>query len=387
MYRYGFAVFDSTDRMRLSNADEIFAECIGCNLCQKDCAFLAKYGNPLEILQKFPADDPRRYEIAFECSLCGLCGSVCPKNLDISGFFLDLRRNAVQMEMIGLNTYKRILNFEKKGNSDRYGFHYVPPACDTVFFPGCNLPGSRPGKTLKCYGYIREVIPDAGIVLGCCAKPSHDLGRKKHFESVFSTLVELFAQNGIKRVVVACPNCHKVFRTYAGHLDVRTIYELMAENGISSHHGPGTGIPVNIHDPCSVRFERDIHESVRYIAGRKGLEIRETAFSREKTFCCGEGGAVGCVAPELSQTWASMRINDSETGRILTYCAGCVDFLGRKSGAFHLLDLLFEPEKVANGNWRISRPPFTYLNRIKLKRRLKRNSSVPVPPRDLQALF
>ena len=63
-----------------------------------------------------------------------------------------------------------------------------------------------------------------------------------------------------------------------------------------------------------------------------------------KTICCGEGGSVGCLNPNLSDNWGTRRKEEAGATRILTYCAGCANFLGAKTPTSHVLDLLFDPE-------------------------------------------
>ncbi|MCP3941541.1 MAG: hypothetical protein GY710_08680 [Desulfobacteraceae bacterium] len=126
-----------------------------------------------------------------------------------------------------------------------------------------------------------------------------------------------------------------------------------------------------VHDPCPVRFETKVQKAVRSLAQKQGLTIENTKHSQEKTFCCGEGGSVGCVNQELAKTWVKKRKSESENKKILTYCAGCVNFLSQDCETFHVLDLVFDPQKTLAGKARISKAPMTYLNRLGLKKKLK----------------
>jgi hypothetical protein len=46
--------------------------------------------------------------------------------------------------------------------------------------------------------------------------------------------------------------------------------------------------------------------------------------------------------------------------------------LNRVAPTIHIADLLYRPEAALNGKLKVARTPFTYLNRIMLKRRLKK---------------
>ncbi len=209
-----------------------------------------------------------------------------------------------------------------------------------------------------------------GIVLDCCAKPSHDLGREERFAFLFDELKSGLIAQGIRTVVTACPSCHRVFRDYGGELSVTTVYEFMREHGLPPR-GKTEG-SVSVHDPCAVRFETGLHEDVRHLIRAVGLTVCEMEHHCENTVCCGEGGAVGFLAPEFSRHWQAVRKKEAESRRIITYCAGCIQALQSRVPVSHLLDLLFEPRAAMEGRVRVSRAPFTYWNRIRLKSRLKK---------------
>lgn len=66
-----------------------------------------------------------------------------------------------------------------------------------------------------------------------------------------------------------------------------------------------------------------------------------------------------------------MRKKETNGKRIITYCAGCSNFMGSFAPTSHILDLMFEPEATMAGKVKISKAPFTYLNRLRLKHQLK----------------
>ncbi len=346
-------------------------ECVGCNLCVKECGFLKNYGSPGQIANNF-LTDPHDEGVCFECSLCGLCASLCPKDLDPSKAFLAIRRKVFEAKGKVFSEHRGILAYEKKGLSQRYSLYKIPETCSTVFFPGCTFTGTRAGITQQIYSWLIQEFPDIGMVLDCCTKPSHDLGRHDFFKANFSALEDFLIGHGVQTIITVCPNCHKVFSTYSQKLVARSVYEVLAQRGGM----PGDKISgcITIHDPCVTRFETNIHTSVRRLIKDKGLEIQEMEHCREKTICCGEGGSVFPVSPGLASNWGIMRKKEAGNNRIITYCAGCSVFLGKSVQTDHLLDLLFEPEKTMECSLKKTSPPFTYLSRIHLKRKLKQSN-------------
>lgn len=349
---------------------EISRTCNQCNQCKNECDFLQTYGNPLEIVEIYQTDPKHARAISFECSLCGLCSAVCTQQLHPDDMFYQFRKEAVDKSEGSFKEHQGLLNYQNKGTSKKYSYYSLPADCHTVFFPGCSLPGTRPDNTLKTYQYLQEQIDNIGIVLDCCTKPSHDLGQTEYFHSMFSELKLYLLQNQVQTIIVACPNCHKIVRTYGQEFEIKTVYDVMANNGFDKNENESGNVV--LHDPCPVRFETGIHESVRSIIEAKGLTVTQTPHSKEKTYCCGEGGAVGCMAPDLAQSWTHKRASESSSSKIATYCAGCVNMLSKKAESFHVLDLVFEPEKTISGKAKVAKAPFTYLNRLKLKKQLKK---------------
>ncbi|MFV0437758.1 MAG: VTT domain-containing protein [Desulfopila sp.] len=347
-------------------------DCRACGICVKHCAFLTSYGNPRELAQRYQTTQPD--SSAFACSLCNLCTSLCPFGVDPARMFLAMRRMRT-VENGGIaRAYSVLRSYERRGLSPRFSSYGLPNGCDTVFFPGCALPGTRPDTTIKLFEHLRHRTPELGIVLDCCTKPSHDLGDQVFFAAMFDNLKRFLLDHDISKVIVACPNCYKVFRRYGTPLIVTSAYEeLDWDFQVTAIAGEGT---VTIHDPCAVRAEVTIHDAVRSLLGKTGLSIAEMPHTRETTICCGEGGAVGFCQPELARKWGSTRQDEAQGRTIITYCAGCTSFLNRLTPTSHLLDLLFEPEKALAGKARVSRSPFTYLNRLRVKKYFQKNLTV-----------
>lgn len=348
----------------------------------RQCAFLAERGTPAALAKQALAEgdaarQARAY--AFECSLCGLCTAVCTEKLDPKALFLALRRDAVTRGELDEGRYGTILGYEARGSSSLFSYFGTPRGARTVFFPGCTLPGTRPGATLALYNHLRQTIPDLGVVLACCAKPSHDLGRQEPFRERFSRIHERLTDAGVTEVLTACPNCWKIFAEYGGAIRTRTVYEVLAETSTPSKKIDTT---LTVHDPCPLRHAPEVLSAVRTLAGGAGANLTEMRHREKRTLCCGEGGSVPFLRPDLAKTWGKTRVAEAtkaEADVLLTSCAGCAGFLSRAlqnttegSGprrVLHLLDLLFAKNPAKP---RVLVSPLTYLGRLWLKRTLQR---------------
>lgn len=349
---------------------EIGVRCTECGACLKTCAFLTQYGTPKSITAHFDFTSSRDQAIAYECSLCGLCTAVCPEKLDPARLFLEIRRRCVENGNLDLSVYRKILAYEKLGGSPLFSWDGVPQGCETIFFPGCTLPGTRPAVTTELYRQLQQIIPTVGLVLNCCAKPSHDLGRTEYFHRLFNEINSSLAGRGISTVLTACPSCTKIFRQYGHGLAVQTVYEFIHDKGLTTA-GPGTGKTVTVHDPCTLRDDVPMQQAVRAMLADMGHTLVEMKHREKNTLCCGEGGMVEAVKPEWAGKWTAIRGEEAGGRPIVTCCAGCTGYLNRVVPTVHIADLLYRPEDAFNGNLQIARPPFTYWNRLRFKQRMK----------------
>jgi Fe-S oxidoreductase len=161
-----------------------------------------------------------------------------------------------------------------------------------------------------------------------------------------------------------------MFKTHGAPLRVESVYEILARSKYL--RPPGVKKEMTVHDPCPARTETGQHKAVRHLAALSGGKISEMPRSGRLTLCCGEGGAVGHLLPDLSRAWTGARCAQAAGRHMVTYCAGCSGFLSTVTPTSHILDILFATEAGRPFGMKVARPPMTYLNRIFLKYYLKR---------------
>lgn len=345
-------------------------DCVDCGICVKECAFLQEYGSPRTLgIDWFAGEGskPGRSLYPFECSLCGLCHGVCPKDLDPSAMFLSMRRQLVTDGRGNLRQHKTIRAYEKRGSSPLFSWYYFPTNCETIFFPGCAFPGNYASTLTSLFSILQKMVPGIGLVFDCCTKPSHDLGDQEHFQTMFNELCQILQHYGVKKVLVTCPNCYRIFSKYGQIFEVETVYELLArsDDAIDRHQIQ----EITVHDPCGVRNVESVQESVRTLLGQQGFTIVEMKHNCKQSFCCGEGGAAGFVRSDFAKKWTTKRVNEAGDTAIVSYCAGCTHFLGNSTETFHILDLLLAPKASLQKKRWISKTYFIYWNRYCLKKK------------------
>ena len=363
---------DVAARDLASTLEHIYDQCSECGACVRECAFLSAHGTPKAIIQAHDFSRPEDQTMAYACSLCGLCAAVCPEQLDPCTLFLAVRRRHVQEGHFQPSRHRRMIAYEQRGISPLFSWHGLPEGCDTVFFPGCTLPGTRPEVTLRMYRQLQTTIPSLGLVLDCCLKASHDLGMTARFQAHFHDLRERLVHRGVHTVLTACPNCTKIFRLHGQRLRVRTVYEVLHAQKTGPAASPVIRGEVSVHDPCPLRDDLQTQGAIRGLLADMGCTVVEMNHHGRRTVCCGEGGSAGVATPDFAERWANIRLQEAGQRTLVAACAGCASRLNRVTPTVHIVDLMYGPKMAPDGRVRTARPPLTYWNRLRLKGKLRR---------------
>jgi NADPH-dependent glutamate synthase beta subunit-like oxidoreductase len=356
------------------------ARCLSCvcSQCVKNCTFLQHYVRDFPYTEKglvrlLIARGEAEPLIPYSCHYCGLCQAVCPQDLHAGQACLEYRERLVARGQGPLPSHQGIQNYVKWGTSPIFTLSRPDPATGRarrVFFPGCSLPGHSPHLVKAAYAYLRERLPDTGVMLNCCGAPSYFMGEKDLMLRIIRNLAGELAKQGAREVIVACPHCYQTLTEFLPEFETRTIYEVLNEVGLPAGASTPPSAIFNIHDACGTRRSPAVHEAVRRLVLAAGHRYEEMAHNRERSICCGSGGMVPAVHPELARQMTAFRLSEASLD-LVTYCASCrARFSGAGRPALHLLELLF------NSDWQAAKaapPPGSrrrWWHRWRLKRYL-----------------
>ncbi len=347
-------------------------DCV-CGLCTAECEFLAKHCDvPRQLAAKVHDGPAPHLDMVYSCNLCGLCREVCPVDLDTGELLLEARRNAVRAGIGPLDRHRKELRFYRLGVSKSFSLAACEPGRRTakkLFFTGCSLPASSPHNTARVYQELRRLSPGIGVLMHCCGAPAEALGMEEDARSARREVERMATGLGADELIVACPNCQRMFDRPDFGLRVRSVWQLLAEAW--SPEVERHGLDVSVHDPCVARYDTATQTAVRKLIADTGAGTVELEASGAATRCCGLGGRISGVDPELARAVARRRTTES-THPIITYCTRCRSALYGGGGApVHLLELLFTDDlDVA-----LARKPFgavrRYANRLLAKRSLR----------------
>lgn len=337
------------------------ARCIQCECleCVKACPYLEHYnGYPKkyirEIYNNLSIVMGTRFSNQFinTCALCGLCGEVCPTEVDMGELCLSAREQMVTQKRMPASAHEFALQDMAFSNGEKFALAHNAPGQDTstyAFFPGCQLSGSSPQYIEKMYDFLGEAFPSehVGLMLRCCGAPAHWAGRKDLFATSQTEFRAEYEKLGKPKLVLACSSCYQMFQTHYPDVEIVSFWEMFDQFGpqtFPARAGGPVAAAIAVHDPCSTRYESHIQDSVRNILQKLGCEIRELPNSREKTECCSYGGLMWLANRPVAEKMVQRRIGESQDDYV-TYCAMCRDFFARRGKrTLHLLDLVFEPD-------------------------------------------
>ena len=182
-----------------------------------------------------------------------------------------------------------------------------------------------------------KILDRAGVnfaLLGgeewCCGFPLIGAGLKDEAEAMKQHNIEKVKEKGAKSVVFACPSCyHTWHEEYATDLTLTHssgfVLDLIRQGKIEFRNET---VKVTYHDPCDLGRASGIYEPPREILrAMPGVEFVELADNREHCKCCGGGGNLEMVDPELSAALAQEKISQIQaTGAkiVITSCQQCV---------------------------------------------------------------
>ncbi len=349
-----------------------------CGLCVQDCEFLEDHcDSPRDIARRVleDPDDPEVLKTTYSCNICSLCAAVCPEGLDTGALLLEARREAVRRGTGPLPVHKGIVSYWKAGVGNTFTTVMPEPGRRTsrrLFFTGCALPAVSPANTLRVYDELRKHYPGTGVMMYCCGAPVELLGMDAEFHQTREDILRLADQVGADELVAACPDCAHTLKEAVPELTITTVWELLAGKWQPPRREGSPAIA--IHDSCKARHAPEITSSVRRILEDGGAAIEEIEYNGELARCCGFGGMIYPVDPELSQRVSRRRAEETPLPQV-TYCAGCrMAIAGVGKPAVHILDFLMSGDWEKAAAKKAPGSVTRYANRLRTKwafRRLK----------------
>lgn len=327
------------------------SKCIDCKKCYIECSMMKEYAaSPKLLMQDIINENQVDKDIPYSCMLCGLCESVCPKDIDLKNMFHGLRKEAFNNKKQLPKGYNVIRFHQINSFSPIFCTNKKNGSAKRVFLPGCSLTSYSYELVKKTFEYLNEKLGDISLDINCCGKPTEAMGDMDKFQKYFSRLENKYKNSGVEEIIVACPNCFNTIKKYSSNIKVTTIWEIINEFGVQEklvNYYSDLEMSFTLHDPCPMRYESKVHNDVRKILDSLGVKYKEFEKNRENSQCCGSGGMVRVTNYKISNTQTNKRANDAKTDAIISYCESCCEsMLMANKKSLHVLDFIFNEDVI-----------------------------------------
>jgi heterodisulfide reductase subunit D len=339
-----------------------FDQCIKCGLCLATCPackelLLEKYTPRGKVqLARYYArgelDLSERYRDIFaECLVCGACAATCPSGVDLKKIFLGMREEIAGKKGVHpmvarvVQSLARNRNISGEDNEERWDWKEslmgVPESvfqkkkAEVVYFVGCvssffPMVQTIPRTFSSILGAVRADFTILGGEEWCCGFPLIGAGLPEKVEELKTHNLERVRDLGAKKVVFSCPSCYRTWKEHYG-MDLEMLHtsqyirELVRTGAVRFKR---TAMTVAYHDPCDLGRNAGVFDEPREVLKAiPGLTLVELENNRMKSVCCGGGGNVEMVDPDLTAAVAQKKIEEiGRTGAktVVTSCQQCV---------------------------------------------------------------
>ncbi len=192
----------------------------------------------------------------------------------------------------------------------------------TLLFAGCSADRSGGRSGAVALAKIMQKAGEDFVILGneekCCGLYAFDLGFRREYERLKEINFATINNAGIRKIVVACGSCQRIWREYAKTSAVEfetlhgTEYVNQLLNSGRLKFTRRVNKKVTYHDSCHLGRGAGIYDAPRDILGAiPGLQFIEMKRNRRWSWCCGGGGGVPEADPELAQWNAADRLREA----------------------------------------------------------------------------
>ncbi|MFZ7103901.1 MAG: (Fe-S)-binding protein [Peptococcaceae bacterium] len=352
-----------------------FTNCLTCGMCTAGCPYsdIHEDMDPRKFIRKCLLglkEEVLKDPFIWNCTMCGRCTMLCPMKVDIPGIVRTIRGN------FGLKApgflQEVVENQVRTGNQMEVTREdYL----DTLEWmeeelqaeladPGVKIPVDKEGadflflwdpREIKYYPLDVQSIAKIMHAAGANWTSSSEYWDATHYglfsgdDEASTVLLERIAAQVQKLrvkylVVTECGHATRAQRwgrkvwlqPGQGDYPVYNFVQLQAKwikDGILKLDPRRNPDPVTFHDPCNMVRKEGIVEEPRYCVQKAVLDFREMWPNREYNYCCGGGGGLLALGPDIQPARIAKgklkaeQIRNTGAKIVVTPCHNCYDQL------------------------------------------------------------
>ncbi len=297
----------------------------------------------------------------YTCTLCNYCTKECPSGVKVDELFKAVRQDLVSSkkypEILDLlkNRIKVAYNVTFDSNQGRLDWlkqvpdtkieDYLKDNAEVVYFVGCV--SSFSPRSFVIPRAIIQILKKAEVdftLLGedewCCGFPLLSSGMTSEVKVLAEHNIEMIKKKGAKTLITSCPSCyhtwHQDYSNFSQAVkDFKIVHisqyllMLIKEKRIKLNWINQEKAITNVtyHDPCDLGRNSGIVEEPReVIKSIPGINLIEMSSKKLLANCCGGGGNLESLNPQLASRIAEARADDIISTRaeiVVSACQQC----------------------------------------------------------------
>jgi Fe-S oxidoreductase len=282
------------------------------------------------------------------CTHCGQCVASCPSKVPILDRVRQAREQSRQAGLQPGGLTKAVKAIAHSGNpfaeprTKRLDGPEKEPvdATDarTLYWSGC-MAGFQDVRIVpaahKVFAALGEPVDTLGQAEDCCGYLAWLAGDTASFQAQIEKNAARLSKGGWERLVTTCAGCQVALsRLYpAAGADIPQAVPLSVwlddalNTAMLKFKDDAPPMTVIYHDPCDLGRHLGVYEPPRRVINAlPRVELKEFEANRGSAVCCGGGGGLKAVHPDLSLDLAEQRAVEAvekEVDAIVSSCPSC----------------------------------------------------------------